>query len=68
MVREDCFAYNKKKKECHCLNELDCSSCSFYRNKSSIKDNPFYEYSYRDKEKFEKDKKKNLIKGNQILK
>lgn len=51
-----------------CLNELDCSSCSFYRNKNSIRNNPFYEYSYIDKEKFVKEKKKRLIQDSQVLK
>ena len=49
LIKENCFAYIKKEKKCNALCELNCDNCSFYRDKSTIKANPFYPYSYASK-------------------
>lgn len=37
-VKTDCFAYNKKKRECDALSELICMNrkCSFYKHKEGV--------------------------------
>ena len=39
MVKLDCFAYDKDKVECKCLNELYCEKekCRFYKDKDTYK-------------------------------
>lgn len=39
MIKEDCFAYERDKHECKCLNELYCENenCKFYKRKEEIK-------------------------------
>lgn len=38
MVKTDCFAYNKEKEECNCLNKLYCinENCKFYKTREQI--------------------------------
>lgn len=39
-VNEDCFAYDKKKKKCRALKELECAKkeCRFYKNNNKLND------------------------------
>lgn len=61
----DCFADCGD--GCHALNEKECKGCSFYTPRCQIKDNPFYKYSWIDKDKMKNLTKKLLIKREQIM-
>lgn len=34
-IREDCFAYRHRKKDCTALKELECEGCNFYKLKGT---------------------------------
>lgn len=57
-LQKYCFAYYEKdnKPKCNALNEIDCTNCKFFKKKAQIKDNPFYAYSFKTKEEYEKAK------------
>lgn len=65
-IKSNCFAARQDNK-CHALNELDCTGCRFYKHKKEIKDNPFYKFSWKNKEQMKKIIKKNYITENQIM-
>ncbi len=69
MIKEDCFAHFKKnnKSQCNVFKEMNCENCSFYKLRKEIKNNPYYAYSYEDKKQFKKDKEKNHVKDDQIV-
>lgn len=49
-VKEDCFAYDKKKNKCIALKELECKNkeCKFYKNKDSDKLNCVFKETMHD--------------------
>lgn len=49
-IKDNCFAYNSKNRSCHALKEIDCRHCKFYKHRKEIKNNPFYGYSWKNKE------------------
>lgn len=67
--RTDCFAYKEidNKFECHALTSKDCKFCKFYKNRVSIKNNPFYAYSYDDIKRLQRDIKKRKIKIKDVM-
>lgn len=65
--RIECFA-RRDEVSCNALTEKACCNCKFYKHRSKIKNNPFYAYSYEDKERFIKDVKRRQIKPEQIMK
>lgn len=54
MEKKDCFAYKtfSGKPYCNCLKEMSCSNCPFYKNKKEVKDNIFYEESFKNHEEY----------------
>lgn len=69
MIEKTCFAYKKENDQhkCHALNEIDCNNCRFYQKRSEIINNPFYGYSYKDKEKLRCDMKQHKLTYNDII-
>ena len=65
-MKENCFA-NRKDGECHALIKKQCEGCKFYKAKERVKNNPFYAFSYLDKERHKKDIEKYRIKKEQVL-
>lgn len=49
-VNEDCFAYDKKKKKCRALKELECAKneCRFYKNNDCNKLKDIYKETMHD--------------------
>lgn len=62
----DCFA-DRKDGKCHALTKKECEGCRFYTPRCQMQDNPFYRYSWTDKNKMEDIVKRYLIKKNQIM-
>lgn len=62
----DCFAI-RKDGTCHALTKKECKDCKFYTPRCKIKDNPFYKYSWVNREKMETLIKRNLIKKEYIM-
>ena len=55
-MKKECFAFSSIHR-CNALSTLDCENCRFYKTKNKIIDNVFYPWSYKDKNKYLKDKK-----------
>lgn len=64
--RIECFA-RRDEFSCNALTEKGCCNCKFYKHRSKIKNNPFYAYSYENKDRFMKDVKRYHIKQEQII-
>ena len=68
MIKDErCFA-EVDSFTCHALTERHCIDCKFYKTKREIVDNPFYEFSYRNKDKIKNIKKRYYIREEQVLK
>lgn len=60
-VKTNCFAYMNKHR-CNALDKINCENCKFFKERTEIRNNPFYPYSYDSYREFEKDlKSKRLI-------
>lgn len=66
-MENNCFA-NRKDGTCHALTEKQCNNCKFYKHKAKVKNNPFYEWSYKNKERFKNDKRSRKIPDEYIMK
>lgn len=66
-MKERCFA-DRKDGTCHALIYKDCRNCRFYAPRSSIKNNPIYEYSYEDKRRCKFEQKVKKVAGDIIMK
>lgn len=53
-IKRSCFAHKERNgiPECNCLKGLYCEDCPFYKNKKDVKNNIFYEYSFRNHGEF----------------
>ena len=66
-MKERCFA-DRKDGKCHALKNKECEGCKFYAPRSSIKNNPIYEYSYEDKRRCKFEQKVRKVSLDIIMK
>ena len=61
-----CFA-RINENECNALAKKECKKCRFYKHRDKIKNNPYYAYSFKDKDKHRRVVEKYGIKDSQII-
>lgn len=68
-ILKNCFAYKNVsgKHHCNALKEIDCYKCKFFAKRSQIVNNPFYKYSYKNKDKWAEDVKKHKINIEEVV-
>lgn len=64
--KKDCFARIDRNK-CNALIERQCNGCRFYKHREKIRNNPYYAYSFKNKEEHLKMMKKYKILDEQVV-
>lgn len=64
--RTDCFA-KINDTTCNALTKKECSNCKFYQPRTSIRNNPFYAYSYDDIKQLKRDLNIKNIKIEEVI-
>lgn len=69
IFKKECFAYCEKngKPYCNALTECECKDCRFFTEKSKVKNNPYYAFSYEDKAEHLKEVKEKKIKEECVI-